>query len=440
MKNLLKMKTLAYSISLCLLSLSLLATESPSGIEKKAQVKLEAPIDANIEIDANNTDLLIDIWDEPRIEVEAVFRYRGEKHLEKLGKFAEEFQELVEAGISKSGNSVRIETYRSTPEKMKIGFKDFIIFQTTFSKDEVQIEYRIKMPAQGKVNVKHSYRDLRINGDVKDLNLSQYSGRLSLDRIDNAVLVLKYGEASVRELKIGKVQLYENDLSVENLGELDLNIKYSQFRCRAAAKMKVVAYESELELEGVKDVEGNFKYSRFQSAKIEALKVTSYESRFKAMEVVDAILDNSKYSRYEFGNVNNVKVGQAYEDRMELREVRTMDAGNSKYCSHEIRSLDKAYKMDGYECLLRIDQLSGPKGDITINGKYLKVKINTEEAVYDLTASLQYGSIDYRNSPATAEIREEGNKTIGRIQSKARKEGGGYNILLNGYEMQVELY
>ncbi len=434
------MKTLIYSL-LFSLSLNLAwASKSEMRVEKRAQVKLEVAKDVDIEIDGSNTDMRIDIWDEPRIEIEAVFRYRGEDHQDKIAEFLSQFQEKIEVGISQSPGSVRIETFRSLPKKVQIGTKDFMIFEMAFSRDEVQLEYHIHMPAKGKVNIKHSYRDLRIYGDLENLQLYQYSGRLAMDNIKKAQLTLKYGEANVRRLKDSEINLYENDLIAEELGDVELNIKYSQLRSRFAKKLDVQAYESELEFEEVKSLDGNFKYSRFRSARLKHGVLVSYESRYDIQDMISLRLDNSKYSTYGINRVDEVRITQAYEDNMTIRSVKSMAAGNSKYCKHRLGSLEEDYSLDGYESDLQIDKLSGPKGDISIKGKYIKAEINTADAVFDLIAAMQYGNIDYRRAEASAQISEEGSRINAKIQSKARKEGAGYKILVDGYEMKVQLY
>ncbi|MCR9152955.1 MAG: hypothetical protein NXI09_02495 [Bacteroidetes bacterium] len=434
------MKSLVYSI---LFGLSLSTAWASAGltrIEKTASVNLEVEKDVNIEIDGSNTDMHIEIWDEPRIEIEAIFRYRGEKNSDKITEFLGQFQQHIEEGILQSPGAVRIETYRSLPEKVKLGVADFVILQYTYSKDEVQLEYRIKMPAKGKVNIKHSYRDLRIDGNLNQLELSQYSGRLALDKVKEAKLSLKYGEAYLKRLDKGDIYLYENDLQAEQIDELKLNIKYCQLRSRDIKTLDVEAYESEIELQRLKAFSGNFKYSSLIAERVKSFAVVSYESRFKIKEVKSMNLSDSKYSRYDIDQVEQVNVEQAFEDRMRIKVLKAMNAGDSKYCKHEIDALDESYSLNGYESTVRIDKLSGAKGNISINGKYMKVEINTAEAIFDLVANMRYGNIDYRKAAASGEISENGNETIAKVRSIARKEGEGFNILIDGYEMKVELY
>lgn len=435
------MKTLIYSLALSLCLGPLLAKEAIK-IEKTAHVKLDVAVDADIEIDASNTDVLIDVWDEPRIEVEAVFRFRGKEHEDKIQEFLKTFQQKVSDGVTKSGNSVHINTYHCMPSKVKIGWEDFVIVNTTFSRDEVQFQYHIKMPAQGKLRIKHSYRDLRINGDLNLFTLEQYSGRFTVNNIKKGQLTMRYGKANIQNLEKGTINLYENDLQAKRIGKLLLNIKYSNLQAAEIGNMEVESYESEIEALKIDRLEGNLKYSRVKTDRMQDLEIITYESRFAIRELKTVTLSNSKYSRYDFEKADIITVGVSYEDKVNVGSVIDFNAGNSKYSQHNIGRLEKNYRLEGYECDLNIAKLQGPGGEISINGKYLKVAINTEAAIFDLTASLQYGKVDFPTEAVDSKVMKNGNNTLINLSQKSPiyKKEEAYHILINGYEVKANLY
>jgi hypothetical protein len=433
------MRTLIYSL---ILSLGLFSLEAAKldPIEKKVKLQYDLNRNAQIDIDASNTDLKIEVWDQAKVEIEVAFRFRGKEHREKIEEFLKDFDAKVKEGISVSPESMRLQTYRTLPKKVNIGWEDFSIVQYTFSREEVQLQYYIKMPAQGQVNIRHSYRDLRVIGTLFKLNLEQYSGRFAADQINEGDLSMKYGEANIRRFLAGKIYLYENELSGNQFGKLNLNAKYSQLRINEIDGLEFTAYESEAQFQKVVSLSGNLKYSDLRCNQMNALAVTSYESRYNINTLKSAQLKNSKYSRYEMDLVQTITVGQAYEDQMRIRKVQSFDAGNSKYCEHRIQDLEKDYSLQGYECELQIEKLSGPGGTISINGKYLKAEIHTEEAVIELQASLQYGDLDYPEEQYTANVMKNGSNTSANLKSKASKAGQAYSILVNGYETNIRLY
>lgn len=433
------MKTLIYSLCLSLGLFSLQAAKNET-LEKKVNLEYELNRNAQIDIDASNTDLRIEVWDQAKMEIEVTFRFRGKEHREKIEEFLKDFDTKVKESIIASPEAFRLQTYRTLPKKVNIGWEDFSILQYTFSRDEVQLEYHIKMPAQGQVNIRHSYRGLRVFGTLHKLKLEQYSGRFAAEQINDGDLSMKYGEANITRFLAGSIYLYENELTGKQFGKFTLNAKYSQLRINEVDRMELTAYESEGQFQKMVSLNGNLKYSDIRCEQMNELEVTSYESRFNINTLNKALLNNTKYSRYSFELVKSIKVGQAYEDKMRIRKIESFDAGNSKYCEHDITDLVKDYSLQGYECELRIEKLSGPGGKISINGKYLKAEIHTEEAIFELQASLQYGQANFPEDKFTANVMKNGNNTMANVKSKVSKAGQGYNILVNGYETNIRLY
>lgn len=433
------MRTLIYSLILSVGFFGLQAKTEP--LEKKVKLNFDLNRDAQIDIRASNTNLYIEVWDQPKVEIEVAFRFRGSEHRDKIEEFLKTFDEKVKEGISHSSNSLNIEAYKTLPNKVKIGWEDFTIVQYTFSRDEVQLEYHIKMPADGDVNISHSYRRLYIQGMVANLNLNQYSGRLSLDQVKQGKLSLKYGDATIKQLDGGSLYLYENDLKGNVFGDIELNVKYSQIRLDQIKNAKVQSYESELKFLKANSLSGDLKYSRFDCPLLNSLNISTYESNYTLQELKTLNLSNSKYSRYDIERVDRITIGQAYEDRMRIGSVTDFDAGNSKYCQHKIGQLAKNYSLEGYECGLEIEKLHGPGGEITIKGKYLKVEINTEAAIYKLQASMQYGKVYYDKSSVEGKEVLNGNNTLLNISSKnpAYIKEKAYHILINGYEVKANL-
>lgn len=433
------MKTLVYSL-LTVLPLFTFGYKADIKIEKTAKHSLVVAKDVNILIDGANTDMEIQIWEEERMEIEATFRYRGSKHLDKIEAFSAELENKLREGIIQSDGQVNITTIRSLPKKVKIGVADFSFFEQSFSRDELQLIYKIKMPGKGKVNIKHSYRDLRIQGELKDLVLSQYSGRFSADKIEQGQLTMKYGETRLGDITTGSIMLYENDITAENLGKIDLKIKYSDLRARSGDKLKIEAYESEMEFMDLNKFEGNFKYSRLRGQHLNKGQVESYESQFRFEKADKLAISNSKYCSFDLGEAGNLSVGQGYEDKLSIKKVTAFNGGNSKYCKYEFGELGEAFSLKGYECQVRLNKLSQEKGTITIDGKYMKVAINVAEKVYDAKVNLKYGHVDYRKVDAEASMTKKGETVIASITSTKRNKDNGYQIQLMGYEVNVELY
>lgn len=430
------MRTLVYSL-IALLAISQVEAKAFS-VDKTAIVELKAAADALVQIDAKNTETQIEMWDQNKVYVEAQFSYRGEEQNEKIDEFLKEFEKNVKNGIKGTGREFRISTYHSMPSKVKVGWQEFAFFNWTFSADEVQIKYIIKLPKGATMDVKHSYHPLKIVGSVKSLRLEQYSGRLDVDDIEEARFMIKYGKANTGTINRGKIELYEADLQSESYDELKLNARYSNFRAKNIGAFKALAYESEFYLQKVGKLSGEFKYSRLESKEIGSGDLMSYESKLYSNKVEKLNLSNSKYSRYEIADVKDMSIGESYEDKILVDRAHRFKAGESKYQECLIRELVESYSLMGYECKLEIAALGGESGQIKVDGKYLKMSINLDDKVYTINAALKYGKLAYPQSKVKAQLMEEGSNFLGNIESK-KKGNQKYVVMLNGYEVKAEI-
>jgi hypothetical protein len=432
------MKTLAFK-TLLVLCLPLLAIGKDIPLEKHARVAIATGPNDNIVIDAANTHLQIEIWDKPEVLVEAIFRFRGDQQNEHVAEFLDHFQENVEKGISQVEGETRIVTFRSAPSKTKVGWENFTLFELSFDRDQIRLEYHIKMPATGKISITHSYQELSIKGDVPDLKLSQYSGKFYATKIGKAKLKLQYGEARIDNLGEGKIQLYENDLFGNSFGNISLDTKYSSVQVTSIKDISISAYESEYRFQNAGNLKGELKYSRLSSNLIESLSLVAYESRVIAQQIKTVDLTNSKYSRYEIEKVTEFRVQEGYEDNVRLTEVKRFLAGNSKYCNHEVLALEQEYQLKGYECVLSIERLSGDVGTLVIEGKYLKVRINTTQKAYELVSKLKYGNISFDENQVIAETLNVNDTHTTNLKSKNTGDKEGYTIQIDGYEVTATL-
>jgi len=432
------MKTLVSSLLILCFSLSLQA-EKLDPLKKVVNISAAASADARLELDAHNTDVEITVWDKNELAVEVEVEYRGTKHRDKVQEFMDNLESEVKSRIKSSPNTISIETYRSTPHQIKIGWDEFYILGITVSQDDFRLLYRIKMPAFKASNIKHSYQDLRIKGELNQVDLEQYSGRFSAETLTDCRLTMKYGNAHIIRIENGKVQLYENKLSGNRYGKLDLNAKYSEVMIEDLESLELVAYETNLGLRKVDRMEANMKYSKMKSEDVDLLELEAYECTFEISKLKVLEISNSKYSKYQLGEVRDIEIGIGYEDDMKINEVQRFNAGNSKYCKHDIQNLERNYKLQGYETKLRIAKLAGETGDITIQGKYIKAQINTADAVFELQGALQYGEFDYPESRIDGKVMKNDNNILLNLKSKGENDGNGYNFLINGYEMNVQL-
>ncbi len=434
------MRTLIFSSFLSFLFCLSAEATTAVNVNKTAVVERPANATVHLEIDARNTQTEIQLWDENKVRVEAYFSYRGdEDQKEKVEQFLKEFEENVIDGILGEGAEIQINTFRSLPSKLKVGWQEFTFLNWSFSPEEVQLYYIIKIPAQARIDLRQSYHPLQIKGEVASLNLEQYSGKLKLDKVRKARLQLKYGEAQIESLQEGRVDLYETDIIGQDWQKVDLNIKYSNFQVQRLGKLQLSSYESEFSIGEVGEISGDLKYSRLECPQIRKGQFSNYESKFYLGNIQELQLNESKYSRYEIKSAERIKIGQSYEDKFSIDRVKAVEAGQSKYGKFDIKDLGRSYSINGYECKVQIQKIGEESGAINIDGKYMKVRLKLDGKVYTLNAVLKYGDLDYPAGEVEANVVEDGSNITARLKSKKQGEEG-YKVILNGYETDVQIY
>jgi hypothetical protein len=429
------MKTLFYS--LLALSIGFLSHAKEVTQEKSAHISLDASGIKRINIDAKNTKTLIEIWDKTEISIDANFYYRGEENHEKIKEFMASFETNVKTGISTNGTEVNINTYRAVPSKKKLGWANFTVVNLEFPEDEAKLIYTIKVPASVFLAIKHSYKDLRVTGNIDDIQIDQYSGRLSLDKVKKARLNLKYGEAQIRELQEGEIEIYEQKLHGEIWGAIKLNAKYSKLRIRNMTTLSGAGYETKYRIISLNDLKGNYKYSSFDVRKIGQAELTCYEFNMETENIKNLKLINSKYSNYSIDTLGTLNIPQSYEDDYSLQSANNIYAANSKYGKFSIASLKGDFTLSGYESKVNIAAVTGKSGKIDITGKYLNVSMALPSRQYKLESSLQYGNIHYPEALKGKYIKKGTSTTASLNTPNVGAEF--YLIKVTGYELQLEL-
>jgi len=434
------MKTLIYSLLGLFLGFSGTAKEITK--EQHAHLSVSATGIELLSIDAMNTEITIEIWDKKEVSVDAHFYYRGEEDHSKIQEFMDSFEENVKSGITSLGKEIKLDTYRAVPSKKKVGWEsswlNFTLVKEGFSDKEVKLVYELKVPASLYMSIKHSYQDLRVIGTVSKINIEQYSGRLSLDKVENATLNLKYGEASISELAKADIYLYEQNVIGRDWGDIELNAKYSKLRVKTINTLGGQGYETNYRAIDLQNLVGNYKYCSFDMIHVKAMNLTCYETQVESNSVDRLDLANSKYSNYHIDKLDQVNITESYEDEYSFQDVKNLSSSSSKYCKFNIETLTGNYSLlNAYECRVNMDAISGPSGTIKIDGKYLNISLGLADLKYKLQSSFQYGNLQYPNS-LQGNFNQQNSRTTASL--KTPNLGKSFYIVeLSGYELEANL-
>jgi len=359
---------------------------------------------------------------------------------DKVEQSLNNFEQHVKDNVTNTAGELLINTNLETPNKFQIGPSSIGIV-IGFSEDELKLDYKIKAPATNKFIITNSYRDLRLVGQFKEVEISQYSGDLVADYLDRAILNMKYGRASLKGVEKATIDIYEQKLSIEKLGETNMEAKYSDLRFMEARKIIANAYESDFYLGTLQYLSGSYKYGEIEIAERlkEGSELEFYEMELEGKNIDKLQFKSSKYSKLTADNIDYLSYILSYEDDTQIEMLGQLISGNSKYGKHSIKTLQNKLDLNSYEDDIEVEVVSNSVNEISINGKYIDAKLGLTNTSFVINGNVKYGKIDYDET--NIEIKKyikDGDQLEIEAFSKNKKENP---LLINiqGYEVKVEL-
>ncbi|WP_424961123.1 hypothetical protein [Ekhidna sp.] len=408
------------------------------GETRSAKVTVDVSPSDKINIQAKYTELVVQTWDKPQVEVEAIVRYDG-KMTDKIQAFLDDFEQNVKDHIEKGATELLIDSDLDIPNKIQIGGKHVGI-QVSYGDDELKVSYKIKAPGANDYIINNSYEDVRLIGSFKNIEFKQYSGELEADNIEKGTFNLKYGTASIQQIGNAEFEIYEQEIDARIVGTLVLNAKYSNLEINESGTIEATSYESDYQIGSINEISGNFKYGEIEiTERLGEGELEFYEMDMEIKEVQSLILTNSKYSKFEIDRAGSLTFNQSYEDETDIGTLGRFKSMNSKYGNHTIESLETSFQLNAYEDEVEIEALSAGATEIFIDGKYIDSLIGVRNASFILKTNVKYGKVEYDES--SVDVRryiKDGDQLEVEVHSK-NKSGSSVNITVKGYEVDVRL-
>ncbi|MEM6737349.1 MAG: hypothetical protein AAGC64_13330 [Bacteroidota bacterium] len=391
-----------------------------------------------INIQAKYTDLVIEAWHKNEVEVTATVRFDG-KLTNKMVEFLDNFQKHVEDNIDKSMGELRINTNLDKPNKIQIGSKHVGV-TVGFTDDELKLDFVIRAPKVNKYEINHSYRDILLKGDFDDMKITQYSGELHADYIDNVHFNMKYGSATLKEIGTAKMEIYEQEISVAIVDELEIDAKYAEVDIEEIQKMEMQSYESDFTFNNVNFISGSFKYGEIEiKDRLGNAEFECYEMDIESNSIENIKFENSKYSKIKSDNIETITYAESYEDETSIGNLGTFKSLNSKYGKHKIESLNGSLEMHAYEDDIDIETVSTSVENIFITGKYIDSSLGLSNESFSLKTNIKYGKVDFDESDMEVKkYIKDGDRLELEIQSK-NQVSSVIQITIEGYEVDVNI-
>jgi len=413
--------------------------------EKEVETRtatVTVPFDRNDKLTLNmkNTEVRLETWDRDEVYIEATVRLNGSV-TNKRAEFLDNWQEIVESGVSSSSFGVKVNSaLETTKEVNKKTFLGMVVSMTITTDNSYDITYSIKAPGKAGLKIDGSYKDVSLVGYFNRLEMDLYSADFKADSLLMADLELKYGNARISKISKAEITLYENELEAEEITSLELSTKYSEVEIKKLIELvNLDSYETDFVIGYTKGLEGIIKYGELELTEgSKKVDLELYEVDLELGEI-EEIKMRSKYSNLKADRIENLILESSYEDEFEVQVLGSMESTETKYGVYDIRELTGSFKLEGYEDNISIYAISSNASEISLSGKYVETEINVADNPIVLDIYTTYGDISFDESKfeVSRMITESSKKEI-KAKSKATGENG-LKIMITGYEMDLDI-
>jgi hypothetical protein len=272
------------------------------------------------------------------------------------------------------------------------------------------------------------------------IRVNLYSGRASLPDVKDLRLDLKYSKVKIGSFKDGYFDVYESDINGGKGDKLSLRSKYGKHTFESVTgAIDIDSYEDKIKIGSTDSrIMIRSKYTTFEFGNLQDGLFDLYESNITALNAGN-IQFKSKYGNYKFSDVANVVFESSYEDELEAQSANSLVA-DSKYGKFTFATIKSKVKLKSYEDKLQISSFIGPLEGVEIDGKYTNATLNLKDGIdYQINASMKYGKLEYDESKLqNSYYKEKGDQ----LDIKGKTQGANDQsplIKVSGYECNVYL-
>ena len=245
---------------------------------------------------------------------------------------------------------------------------------------------------------------------------------------ENLTLDMKYGKGSVGNFSNCSGQLYDFDLTLGNGGNLTLDSKYSGLKVGNLQALKLDCFDDDYKIGSVSGpIEVQDKYSEFRfGGDMGNATLTLYDSKWEAKNAGDIRVPDSKYSEFEFQEINSLHFDASFDDAVQLAKVGTLSANESKYTEYTAEGLWKSLNFpSSFDDAIRVRSVGSTFEGLTFDGKYTDITLPIPATVkYEISAYLRYGKILFPESAMETTIYKQKDDEI-TLQAKVRGAAAG---------------
>ena len=306
---------------------------------------------------------------------------------------------------------------------------------------EIQVDMEVSVPEGVNLKLVNKYNDITLEEIEANVEITNYNGNVETQDINGDLkLDIKYGNATIGNVKDAELEIYESKLVIGNCNSLKLNSKYSKHTFSDIQDAEIESYEGNFEIskiEGKLNVDD--KYSVWTIGSVESAKIRSYDGEWSIGSIEDLFV-RSKESEYTIGEVGNVDCEKSYQDEFKLATLGIFKCVDSKYIEVEVGTLKKGiYANQTYNGEIEVIKILSSFEGAEFSGKNSDLELPLDDMKYQLEIDAKNADISLEEDNLEAGFISEKNNHL-KIKGKMNKANErSPKVIIKGYNLDIEL-
>jgi hypothetical protein len=177
---------------------------------------------------------------------------------------------------------------RSTFEKEVLNFKETVLQADA----KIEIDFTVWMPKTNQLKVENKFGDIYVDDFIGDIDINLSNGNLKAhDFSGKTNLKLSFGDATINQLKTGK---------------LDCN--YSEVYIKKADKLQIISKSSDFEITEINEINADSRRDKFRIQLIDILVVKGSFTNYRISEIT-----NNLNVKTEYGDIDINKIAPDFK-------------------------------------------------------------------------------------------------------------------------------
>ncbi len=299
--------------------------------------------------------------------------------------------------------------------------------------------YAGNIEQEGKIEAKYSKLEF---GNTHNWDINFYDSRLIAKKTGNLEIESKYSEIEITTAGSLDLISYQDDYQFHTTGNVEMEAKYSDFSSEESNNLDLNIYDSDIDIQKAGEFKlKESKYSKYEIGEVKDITIiSSYDDAFSHQNAGNFSLSQSKYSEFEAKNIGTVTIGLSYDDIFRYENAGSLKINESKYTDFKVGILKKYVKLVGYDDNVTIDKVSEAFEYLDVEEKYATIRINTpKDMALRLDTKTKYGGVKFNENAFTTKVKVKDNSDLEYKGIKGKETEGMPYIKLRGYDSNLYL-